>query len=77
MEEFFTAAAEYIVETTVIANYANGTDESRRKYRELLTIRLCLMYSPRKNYDISKDTIRHFVGNVLEREVEWYESTQS
>ncbi|MGC4378981.1 hypothetical protein WD019_18985 [Fictibacillus sp. Mic-4] len=78
MDEFFSDAAQYIVESTVIENYVKGSEESRKKYRERLTITLCKMFSPRKNYDISKETIRQFVGDVLtqlEQEIKRHEPT--
>jgi hypothetical protein len=67
LDSFFYALEEFALEWMNFKTYENMTDEKRRKCREKLTIVACYQFSPRKNYDISKDTIREFVTDVIER----------
>jgi hypothetical protein len=63
---FFHALIEFILTWTDFKNYENMSEESRIKWREKLTILACYQFSPRKNYDISKNTIRRIVTDVIE-----------
>lgn len=57
---------------TNFKSYENMTDEKKAKYREKLTILICFEFSPRKNYGVTKDEVRHLVSQALDywREVD-------
>jgi hypothetical protein len=42
-------------------------EETKQRYVELLTLKIVFATSPRKNYDISMDTIRLVVRDILDK----------
>lgn len=64
-EFFFLDLAEYIDATTVMKTYLAMEPETKRKYRERLTITACKTCAPKRNWGISMATVREYVGEVL------------
>jgi hypothetical protein len=66
IDEFLGNMVAFIDASTYWQTYAKMSEESRRKYVEKLTFLICVEFSPKRNYNISKNTIREMVINVLE-----------
>jgi hypothetical protein len=64
---FFHSVVEFVESYTVFKNYMKMDEETRERYVELLTLKIIFATSPRKNYDISKETIRLVVRDILDR----------
>lgn len=64
--EFLGQMVAYIDACTYWKTYAKLSPESQGKYVEKLTFFICLEFSPKRHYNISKDSIREMVRNVLE-----------
>jgi hypothetical protein len=58
---FFNLVFKYVGENANFETYLKMDDEKRKKLIERFTIMICKAYSPRKNYDISKDDVRLMV----------------
>lgn len=65
-DEFLGQIVAFIVACTYWKMYEKLSPESQEKYVEKLTFLSCVEFSPKRNYNISKDTIREIVRNVLE-----------
>lgn len=63
---FVSDVYEVVGAQTNFKAYDDMSEESKRKWREKLTIMICREYSPRKNYDISKDEVRAMVVDAIE-----------
>lgn len=57
---------DYVNLVADIETYHKMTDEQRRKLIGKLTITACKKFSPRKNYDISKEDVRGIVAMALD-----------
>lgn len=66
LERFFSSAIEFIGVNTDFKAFEKMSEESRKKWIEKLTIMVCYEFAPRRNYDISKDTIRLLVIDVID-----------
>ena len=64
---FFHYVVDFVESYTNFCSYQAMTDEKKAKYVELLTLKIIYATSPRKNYDISKETIRLVVRDILDR----------
>jgi hypothetical protein len=62
---FFHSVVEFVESYTVFKNYKKMDEETKTRYVELLTLKIIFATSPRKNLDISKDTIRLVVRDIL------------
>lgn len=65
-DEFLGNMVAFIDACTYWKTYANLSEESQEKYVEKLTLMVCTNFAPRRNYDISKETIRTWVRCILE-----------
>jgi hypothetical protein len=63
---FVHTLIEFLLAWTNFDQYEKMSNESRAKWRERLTIMACKEFSPRKNYDISKETVRRLVADIIE-----------
>lgn len=66
IDEFLGHMVAFIDACTYWQTYAKLCEESREKYVEKLTFLICVEFSPKRYYNISKDSIREMVRNVLE-----------
>lgn len=57
---------DYVEKMTVIKNYIAMDDATKARYVEKVVIDICKQTSPKKNYGISKQTLREYVKNVLD-----------
>jgi hypothetical protein len=64
---FFHSVVEFVESYTVFKNYKKMDEETKTRYVELLTLKIIFATSPRKNLDISKDTIRLVVRDILDK----------
>jgi hypothetical protein len=64
---FFHSVVEFVESYTVFKNYKAMDEETKKRYVELLTLKIIFATSPRKNLDISKDTIRLVVRDILDK----------
>jgi hypothetical protein len=64
---FFHQVIEFVEGYTVFKNYKKMDEETKRRYVELLTLKIVFATSPRKNFDISMETIRLVVRNILDK----------
>lgn len=69
VENFFHYVIEFVESYTVFKNYKKMPDEKKAKYVEKLTLMVIFDTSPRKNYDISKETIRLVVRDILDKKL--------
>jgi hypothetical protein len=67
VETFFHSVIDFVESYTVFKNYRKMDEETKARYVELLTLKIIFATSPRKNFDISKDTIRLVVRDILDR----------
>lgn len=72
-EEEFSEIARFISDVYEIVGaqtnfkaYEAMNEETRKRWREKLTIMICKGYSPRKNYDISMDEVRTMVKDAID-----------
>lgn len=65
-ESFPVTVLLFVEEFTNFKNYEAMTDEKKAKYREKLTLQICFAFSPRKNFDISKNEVRVMVHQAIE-----------
>lgn len=65
VDRFYFTILEYVRDYTNFKQYEVMSEESRNKWREKLTIMVCKKFSPRSNYDISKDEVRAMVADAL------------
>lgn len=66
LDSFYHDLFNYVKDNTVFTTYEKMTEESRMKWRERLTIMACKEFSPRRNFDISKDEVRALVADAIE-----------
>lgn len=66
IDEFLGNMVAFIDACTYWKTYAKLSPESQEKYVEKLTFMICVEFSPKRHYSISKDSIREMVLNVLE-----------
>jgi hypothetical protein len=66
---FFHSIVEFVESYTVFSNYRKMDEETKQRYVELLTLKIIFTTSPRKNYDISKETIRLVVRDILDKKL--------
>jgi hypothetical protein len=64
---FFHSVIDFVESYTVLKNYRKMDEETKQRYVELLTLKIVFATSPRKNYDISMDTIRLVVRDILDK----------
>ncbi|WP_223592758.1 hypothetical protein [Neobacillus bataviensis] len=64
---FFHSVIEFVESYTVFSNFKKMDEATKAKYVEKLTIMIVFATSPRKNYDISMDTIRLAVRDILDK----------
>jgi hypothetical protein len=64
---FFHSVVEFVESYTVFKNYKKMDEETKKRYVELLTLKIIFATSPRKHLDISKDTIRMVVRDILDK----------
>ncbi|MBT2700655.1 hypothetical protein J7E79_25290 [Bacillus sp. ISL-40] len=67
IELFFHQVIEFVESYTVFRNYKKMDEEKKTKYIEKLTLLIVFEASPRKNFDISMETIRLVVRDILEK----------
>jgi len=67
VENFFHDIVEFVESYTVFRNYKKMNEEKKKKYVEKLTLLIVFETSPRKNFDISMETIRLVVHDILDR----------
>ncbi len=67
IENFFHNVIEFVESYTVFKNYNKMTEDKKTKYVEKLTLMVIFETSPRKNYDISKETIRLVIRDILDK----------
>jgi hypothetical protein len=67
VEVFFHDVIEFVESYTVFKNYKRMNEETKTKYIERLTLTIVFATSPRKNFDISMETIRKVVRDILDR----------
>ncbi|MBT2722353.1 hypothetical protein [Bacillus sp. ISL-46] len=67
IELFFHQVIEFVESYTVFRNYKKMDEEKKTKYIEKLTLLILFEASPRKNFDISMETIRLVVRDILEK----------
>jgi hypothetical protein len=66
ISQFYDEVFRFVGTETVFKNYENMNEESRRKYREKLTLNIIFKHSPKRNYGISKAEIRETVGDMID-----------
>jgi hypothetical protein len=64
---FFHSVLDFVESYTVLKNYRKMDEETKKRYVEKLTLMIVFDTSPRKNYDISMDTIRLVVRDILDK----------
>jgi hypothetical protein len=69
VEIFFHDVIYFVESYTVFKNYKKMDEETKTRYVELLTLKIIFATSPRKNFDISKDTIRRVVRDILDKKL--------
>jgi hypothetical protein len=65
INEFIWSVINFVEEYTDFKNYDKLSPESKEKYVNKLTLLICFETSPRKNYDIGMESIRHIVRDIL------------
>jgi hypothetical protein len=70
VELFFHQVIQFVESYTVFRNYKKMDEETKKRYVEKLTLMIVFDTSPRKNYDISMDTIRLVVRDILDKKAE-------
>jgi len=68
IDQFIGNVIYFVEHYTDFKVYQKMSDESKKKYVNKLTLLIVFEYSPRKNYDISMETIRQWIRNILEVE---------
>ncbi|WP_394136901.1 hypothetical protein [Cytobacillus oceanisediminis] len=67
--DLFIGNVIYFVENyTNFKTYQKMSPETKQKYINKLVLMIVFEYSPRKRYDISMETLRHWIRNILEVE---------
>jgi hypothetical protein len=66
LHRFYNSVLDFVGQHANFETYEKMDDEKKRKLREKLTIMVCYEYSPRKTFDISKDTVRSMVEHAFE-----------
>jgi hypothetical protein len=66
VEIFFHNVIEFVEEYTFFKNYLAMEEEKRKKYVEKLVLLITFETSPRKNFNISRDTLRQVVREILD-----------
>lgn len=64
---FFHQVVEFVESYTVFRNYKKMDEDTKRRYVELLTLKIIFATSPRSNFDIGMDTIRLVVRDILDK----------
>lgn len=65
-ESFPITVLLFVENYTNFKNYEAMTEEKKAKYREKLTLEICFAFSPRKNFDITKNEVREMVSQAIE-----------
>jgi hypothetical protein len=78
LDEFISSIVSFVETYTNFTTYEKMSEETRTKFIEKLTLMIVFETSPRKNYNISMQTIRLWVRDILEaRRLSDDESTES
>lgn len=68
IDQFIGNVIYFVEHYTNFKTYQKMSPETKQKYINKLTLMIVFEYSPRKNYDISMETLRHWIRSILEVE---------
>jgi hypothetical protein len=70
VDEFFAWVIDFVEGYTNFKTYKKMDEEKKAKLVNKLTLIICFETSPRKNFDISMDTVRKVVRSILDKKSE-------